>query len=47
MNSFGMLRSLVAHFVRDEGVGSSNLLIPTSKYNGLRVFRDPFFGQNQ
>ena len=26
---FGMWRSLVAHFVRDEGVGGSNPLIPT------------------
>ena len=27
-----MWRSLVAHFVRDEGVGGSNPLIPTSLY---------------
>ncbi len=28
----GMWRSLVAHFVRDEGVGGSNPLIPTNQF---------------
>lgn len=28
-----MWRSLVAHFVRDEGVGGSNPLIPTIFFN--------------
>jgi hypothetical protein len=30
--NIGMWRSLVAHFVRDEGVGGSNPLIPTRLY---------------
>jgi hypothetical protein len=34
-----MWRSLVAHFVRDEGVGGSNPLIPTNKINGLALLR--------
>lgn len=32
---FGMWRSLVAHFVRDEGVGGSNPLIPTNFFERL------------
>jgi len=26
-----------------QGVGSSNLLAPTNKINGLRFYREPFF----
>lgn len=33
--AFGDWRSLVAHFVRDEGVGGSNPLIPTKYFNLL------------
>lgn len=34
-----MWRSLVAHFVRDEGVGGSNPLIPTIQINGLALLQ--------
>ena len=35
----GVWRSLVAHFVRDEGVGGSNPLTPTNEINNLHRFR--------
>jgi hypothetical protein len=52
-----MWRSLVAHFVRDEGVGGSNPLIPTihnllsnntpaHEYRGLSIYMDGAIGDD-
>ena len=38
-----MWLSLVEHLVRDEGVGGSNPLIPTTNDKGFGVFRDLFY----
>ena len=37
-----MWRSLVAHFVRDEGVGGSNPLIPTTFSGSITYMRQRF-----